>query len=75
MVRGKHTIAILARGAAVIAALALILLVFLVPHASAVQRTQFDHLTTGMSCGDSTGICRASTATCRASSRVLPAPV
>ncbi|HWM71291.1 MAG TPA: cytochrome c3 family protein [Steroidobacteraceae bacterium] len=47
MVRGKLTIGLLARGAALLAALGLLLFVFLMPHASAVQRTQFDHLTTG----------------------------
>jgi hypothetical protein len=47
MVRGHPRINSLARGAVLIAALVLVLFVFLMPHASAVQRTQFDHLTTG----------------------------
>src|SRR3979490_3173899 len=47
MVRGHSKFKFPARAAALTAALALVLFVFLMPHASAVQRTQFDHLTTG----------------------------
>ena len=47
MVRGHLRFKLPARAAALIAALLLVLFVCLVPHASAVQRTQFDHLTTG----------------------------
>src|SRR5579871_6176839 len=47
MVRGKLNIGMMARGAAAVCLLILVSFLCLTPRATAVQRTQFDHLTTG----------------------------